>query len=380
MTSIVILNYNTPEFTINCIESIRENTAPDSYEIIVVDNASMDDSVELLRRIPKKYNVNLILSEKNLGFAGGCNLGMKVANGEEICLLNSDTIVTPNWLELLKNALYSDEKIGIVGPVTNRAARQTIPVPELKNKRDIYDFARNYAKETPPSYDKRFNLVFFCALIKREVYARIGGLDEEFFPGNYEDDDYSIRARLAGFKLILANNVFIYHYGSESFKKIEDKDNKFYQNYKNAMSSGRERLLKKYDLTDFYQVDWTDAIYENESLLKKNSPRILLINSGASALPFELTKKYKNLDVSFISNVFMDSILLSTDFSSKYCKNTETDLWKHMDGKYDIIYLTWDIFNFDDWETFVAKIFEYLAEGGALMLYANGELKTFRNE
>ena len=378
MTSIVILNYNTPKFTINCIESIKENTASDSYEIILVDNASMDDSVKLFQNIPKEYNVHLIVSEKNLGFAGGCNLGMRAAKGEEICLLNSDTIVTPNWLELLKTALYSDEKIGIVGPVTNRAVRQQISVPELNNKREIYDFASNYTNKIKPAYKTDFNLVFFCALIKREVYTRIGGLDESFFPGNFEDDDYSIRARLAGFKLVVADNVFIFHYGSESFKKFKNKD--FGKNYKNVMDSGRARLIKKYDLSRYYQADWTDAIYKEQNLAKIASPRILLINSGANSTPYALLETYPNADISLISNVFMDSLLLTPDFSSKYCENTETDLWKHINGKYDIIYLTWNIFVLKDWEAFVAKIFEYLTKDGVVLLYANGELKTFRNE
>jgi len=378
MTSIVILNYNTPEFTINCIESIKENTAAGSYEIIVVDNASMDDSVELLQNIPKEYKVNLIVSKRNLGFSGGCNLGMRAAKGEEICLLNSDTIVTPNWLELLKDALYGDKKTGIVGPVTNRAVRQQISTPKLNNKREIYDFARNYADKTKPVYRTHFNLVFFCALIKREVYSRIGGLDESFFPGNFEDDDYSIRARMAGFKLVVADNVFIFHYGSESFKKVEDSD--FGKNYKNAMDSGRARLIKKYGLSGYYQADWTDAIYKEQNLKKIESPRILLVNSGANSTPYALLETYPHADISLISNVFMDSLLLTPDFSSKFCENTETDLWNHISGKYDLIYLTWDIFALKDWEAFIAKIFEYLTKDGAVLLYANVELKTFRNE
>ncbi len=378
MTSIVILNYNTPEFTINCIESIKENTAHDSYEIIVVDNASVDDSVELLQNIPKEYKVNLIVSKRNLGFAGGCNLGMRAAKGEEICLLNSDTIVTPNWLELLKDALYSDEKIGIVGPVTNNAAEQKISVPQFENRYEIYDFAREYAKKTPLSYNKCFTLIFFCVLIKREVYDRIGGLDEDFFPGNYEDDDYSIRVKMAGFKVVVADNVFIFHYGSESFKKIEDKD--FYENYKSAMDKGRERIIKKYGLSNYYKADWTDAIYQNEDLLKNNNPRILLINSGVNITPFKLLKDYPDADISLISDVFMDSLLLSHDFSSRYCKYIEKDLWSHLSGKYNLIYFTWDIFALKDWEMFITKIFEYLTKGGAVLLYANGELKTFRNE
>lgn len=373
MTSIVILNYNTPKLTIDCIESIKRNTAEESYEIIVVDNASTDDSVSLLKLIPEEYKVKLILSEKNLGFAGGCNLGMREAKGDDICLLNSDTIVTPNWLELLKKALYSDEKIGIVGPVTNSAALQTVETPKFGGKEEIYKWAQKFNRETPLKYTRAFKLIFFCVLIKREVYRRIGGLDEHFFPGNFEDDDYSIRARMAGFRLIVAENVFIFHYGSQSFKNLKT-------DYQKTMDSGRERLFNKYGLSLDYCRDYMCEIYKEKNALKLNLLRILLINTGVNAVPFNLLKDYPKAEISIVTDKFTESMLLTPDFSSKWCDDVEKDLFKNMDGKYDLIYAILDIFTLDDWESFVTKIFEHLTEGGMVMLYANGEMKSFVNE
>jgi len=96
MTSIIILNFNTPDLTLDCIESIKENTEKDSYEIILVDNASSDDSVQKFQKLIPKLNCNihLLVCDKNYGFAGGCNIGIRNSTGDEICLLNSDTIVT----------------------------------------------------------------------------------------------------------------------------------------------------------------------------------------------------------------------------------------------------------------------------------------------
>ena len=116
-TSIVILSYNTYEITKGCIESIRRFTAAGNYELIVVDNASKDASVAWLKR---QKDVKLIINKENKGFPGDCNQGMVVAEpGNDILLLNSDTIVTPNWLENLQKALYSAENIGAVSCVTN---------------------------------------------------------------------------------------------------------------------------------------------------------------------------------------------------------------------------------------------------------------------
>lgn len=377
MTSIVILNYNTPSLTIDCIESIKEHTYPGAYEIILVDNASRDDSVELFQNIPPEYNVRLIISDKNLGFAGGCNLGMKAAKGEEICLLNSDTLVTPKWLELLKNALYSSENIGMAGPVTNNASLQQISTPNFKTKQDIYDWGETYNKETPLNYIKASNLIFFCVLMKKEVYTRIGGLDENFFPGNYEDDDYSIRARLAGFKLIVAKNVFIFHYGSESFKKYRNRE---VPSYNEFMDIGRKRVIEKYGLSNFYKADFAIEVYKERKRIKKQLSRILLINTGASTIPYDLLNDYPSAEISVITSNFMDSLLLTPDFSSKWCENIEEDLFKSMDGKYDLMFLALDLANFKDWEKFITRLFDYLTKGGVVMLYANRELKSFTNE
>ncbi|MBR4696044.1 MAG: glycosyltransferase, partial [Selenomonadaceae bacterium] len=104
MTSIIILSYNTKEYTQMCIQSIRKHTDPGSYEIIVVDNASTDGSLNWLLAQP---DIRLIANEENLGFPKGCNQGLEIAEGDDLLLLNSDTIVTPRWLKQLLIALHS---------------------------------------------------------------------------------------------------------------------------------------------------------------------------------------------------------------------------------------------------------------------------------
>ena len=116
-TSIVILSYNTYNLTKSCIESIRKFTSAGSYEIIVIDNASQDASVAWLKR---QKDIKLVCNKENKGFPGGCNQGMELAEeGNDILLLNSDTIVTPRWLENMQTALYSEPKVGAVSCITN---------------------------------------------------------------------------------------------------------------------------------------------------------------------------------------------------------------------------------------------------------------------
>ena len=115
--SIIILTYNQLECTKACIESIRQYTNPNCYELIIVDNASTDGTPAWLK---EQKNIIYQLNSKNEGFPKGCNIGISLANPENhILLLNNDTIVTTNWLENLQNALESDEKIGAVGAMSN---------------------------------------------------------------------------------------------------------------------------------------------------------------------------------------------------------------------------------------------------------------------
>lgn len=369
MTSIIILNYNTPKLTIECIESIKENTEPNSYEIILVDNGSKDDSVQKFQSLTG--NISLVVCDKNYGFAGGSNIGIRHSKGDEICLLNSDTIVTENWLTLLKKALYSDKNIGIVGPVTNNAAAQVIATPNLDDKSKIYKFGRKFNSENTNSYENAFSLIFFCVLIKREVYDRIGGLDEKFFPGNYEDDDYSLRARLAGFKLIIANNVFIFHYAHQSFYHTCQSA----KDFEETLSRGLERFLKKYNLSSssMYKKSLETEIYRYKGFIKKDSPRILLVNTGVSLTPFILSKDFKGANIEILTDTFMEALILTPDYSAKWCENI-VEPFNDINGKYDVIYCLMETTALKTAFDYCNRLLEYVNNGGILLIYENQEL------
>lgn len=214
MTSIIILTFNKLDYNKLCIESIRQYTEQDSYELIVVDNNSTDGTVEWLQC---QQDIRLILNSENVGFPAGCNQGIKVAQGNSILLLNNDTIVTPHWLDNLKKCLFSSSDIGAVGAVTNSCSNfQSIPCDYLSIK-DMIRFSRHVNTSNPEQWENRARLVGYCMLIKVEVISKIGLLDERFSPGNYEDNDYSLRIRNAGYRLVLCRDAFIHHFGSVSF-------------------------------------------------------------------------------------------------------------------------------------------------------------------
>ena len=213
-TSIVILTYNQLEYTKLCIESIRKFTPKDKYELIVVDNNSTDETVKWLK---EQKDIKLILNSENLGVPKGYNQGINVSKGDNILLLNNDVIVTPNWLYNLDYALWSNLEIGAVGCLSNYVSNHQKINVNYKDITSMLKFAEKFNIQDYEKYEIRDKLIGFCFLVKKEIVDKIGLLDEQFFPGNYEDDDYCKRILNVNYKLLLCKDTFVHHFGSISF-------------------------------------------------------------------------------------------------------------------------------------------------------------------
>lgn len=218
LTSIIILTFNQLRYTKECVDNIRKHTH-DPHEIIFVDNGSKDGTVKWLRRLVQESpGYKLIENERNLGFAKGCNQGILVSSGEYILLLNNDVVVTEGWLSGMLECLNSAPDTGIVGPMTNFV----VGIQKVENVGyKALDYLSDYARSFRLRYRYRRipseRLVGFCMLFRRGLSEKIGLLDERFGSGNFEDDDYCLRASLEGYKNLIAGDVFIHHYGGRSF-------------------------------------------------------------------------------------------------------------------------------------------------------------------
>ncbi len=218
LTSIVILTWNQLDCTRECVASIRQFT-PEPHEIIFVDNGSADGTVKWLRQLVRENaNYRLIENLKNLGFAKGCNQGIEAASGEYILLLNNDVVVTENWLSGLLEAHRLGPDAGIVGPMTNNiSGPQQVLQIGYQSLEGLAEYAQQFRATNRHRIIPMRRIVGFCMLFPRELVEKIGLLDEQFGTGNYEDDDYCLRTALAGYRNIIAGDVFIHHYGSRSF-------------------------------------------------------------------------------------------------------------------------------------------------------------------
>jgi GT2 family glycosyltransferase len=218
LTSIVILAHGALDQTRACLQSIERST-PEPHELILVDNGSKDGTREFFREYAEtRSHVTVVANQSNRGFAAGNNQGLALARGGTICLLNNDTVVTPGWLERMRAVLEREPQVGLVGPVTNRISGPQQIATSYEDDAGILaaatERAASYSGKAAP-FD---HLVGFCLLLRRDVVDRIGGLDERFGHGNFEDDDFSVRAGAEGFEGRIALDAFVHHEGSKTFE------------------------------------------------------------------------------------------------------------------------------------------------------------------
>lgn len=228
---IVMLVYNRADVATLCLQSLARAQTAVSWEVFVLDNASRPEESQAVEtefralqaegRLPGTF----VRSKTNLGFPGGNNLGFRHLLDDNrcshVCLLNSDVVVTDHWLDRL---LAHD--CDAIGPVTNACGNeQTIPLDDLPA---VGPEAIAFANATAADRQQRFAgylaettfLGFFCCILRLELLTDVGFLDERFGRGGYEDDDYCLRVLARGYRMHIARDAFVLHWGTASFRQI----------------------------------------------------------------------------------------------------------------------------------------------------------------
>lgn len=268
--SFMILSYNDLDILKKCIASIEKTMPPQSYEIVVVDNASTQDGViDYLTDCSKKaeYRFKLIENHENVGFPAGCNIGASFCNPEnDIFFLNNDAVLTQTAVFWMRMGLYDNRNVGACGALSNSASLQEIDFDSIRPyldkklldslKQDSMKWHRKagfekalsifekYSYETKIElfnpYIKTFRLTGFALLVSNEALPRIKMaeekvFDETFSPGYFEDDDLGIRLALAGFEQYICKNALVYHNGGGGCFEHNDD-----------MERSREKFRKKW--------------------------------------------------------------------------------------------------------------------------------------
>lgn len=231
---IIICVHNAFDDIKRCIDSILNYTS-EPYHIIIVDDGSLEDTREYLKMICEQYQekTTLLRNEKGHGYAIAANIGLRQSKADYKVLLNSDTIVTRGWLDRMLDCIESDEEIGIVGPLSNTASWQSVPILEaggdwchnqLPANVTISEMGQWIEVYSGNIYPQVPLINGFCMMISKVVIDKIGIFDEENFGKGFgEEDDFNLRAQKAGFKLAVADNVYIYHAQSKSYSDEKRK-------------------------------------------------------------------------------------------------------------------------------------------------------------
>ena len=241
--SIVVVTRDNLVFSKLCLESVLANTDYPDYELIVVDNGSGAELLSYLNRLTDLFpSIRLVRNESNRGFAAANNQGLALATGDRFVLLNNDTIVPQGWLTRLVRHL-DDPRVGAVGPVTNRVGNEA----QIETCYRTYaEFERFAAEYTEAHVGEQFEipmLVMFCLAMRRETYRRVGPLDEQFQIGMFEDDDYAVRLRSRGYRLVCAEDAFVHHFGGVSLGSLLTS-----RQLQELLNANRERFQRKWGI------------------------------------------------------------------------------------------------------------------------------------
>lgn len=247
--AVVILNWNGKGFLEKFLPSLIQNNN-DFTDIIVADNDSTDDSVSFLKN--NYPSIQLIINNKNYGFAQGYNVALKKVDAEYVVLLNSDVEVTKNWIEPIIELMDADKSIAACQP----------KIRDYNNKSYFeyagaaggfidylgYPFCRgrifNHLEEDKGQYDdvtEVFWATGACMFVRMEYYKQIGGLDNHFF-AHMEEIDLCWRFKNLGYKIMFTHQSTVYHVGGGTLNKI--KPQKTYLNFRNNLFLLHKNLPK----------------------------------------------------------------------------------------------------------------------------------------
>jgi GT2 family glycosyltransferase len=323
LISVVLLCYNNIEYTKECLKYYDTLTRYPNNELVIVDNMSTDGSREFLKEylMEKTNNIRLVANSKNYGFSGGNNKGLEMCRGDYIVMLNNDTCPLDSWLYELVKPIIRDKKIGLVSPQTNEIGNEGKFFINFSGIEDLRLKVKEYNNRNELGLLDVTNVAFFCVAMSREIYEKIGPMDNMYGIGWFEDDDYCYRVKKDGYKIVINKNSFIYHKGSATMniipdnkKELFDRNKNYYQDKFNITWTPHIYSIKKYN------IYCSDTIIE--SVLKKD--KFLVLNSDTSKnsniYDFYISSNGRNINSAIKYNTLVDFKYTKLEYNSSIGK------------------------------------------------------------
>ena len=206
--------HNALSYVREAIDSLLECTDERQYRLLLLDDASDHETARVLEQIASAHrHIRVLRLPENRGFVAACNLGYQHSSAPFVVVFNSDVVVTPGWLDRLLTCAASDPRIASVNPLTNHASQIAVPMIPGSSYLGMDALLR----QRRPQYPDVVTGVGFCMLLRRSALEQVGFFDPVFGRGYCEDSDLCMRLTEAGYRTVVADNVYVYHRGSASF-------------------------------------------------------------------------------------------------------------------------------------------------------------------
>lgn len=258
---VIIPVYMGREYSLECIESVLSATCVAPMQLVVINDASPDPELNAaLRRLAADHGFLLLENKTNLGFVGTVNRGMRLHPGRDVVLLNSDTVVTDDWLDRLGRAASSASNIGTVTPFSNNATICSFPEfcrdNELPQEVSLAELNQYFSELNAGETVDIPTAVGFCMYIKRDALDETGYFDEGLWGKGYgEENDFCLRSSALGWRHVTACDLFVAHKGGASFGEQKNQQvstnlaklNAIYPDYASTI----QRFISQDPLTEF---------------------------------------------------------------------------------------------------------------------------------
>lgn len=368
-TGIFVLGYNRVEKTRECVESILKYTKDIKYELILVDNNSSDDTYDYFKSVPYEHKKIVRLS-KNTGSAFVGQLYTSLFRGKYYAMVTNDVVVTKNWLSNMIKCIESDDSIGLVVPASSNVSNCQQINLNFRNLDEMQAEAEKFNISNPLKWEERMRLINIVSLMKKEVFDLVGFGDVGFFH-DFGEDDYSVRVRRAGYKLILCGDTFVHH--NHDIWNMEGKNA---SEYEKGLMIGRDNFKEKY-----FDIDaWDDIMnFENELLNMLELPSCPIskmlavdVKCGTPILQFRNLLRKNNILNSdccaFTSHAkYYNDLLYVTD-GKVSCDRIDYLTEHYTNDSFDYIILGESINNYPKPIQLLQELLHILKPGGQLLL------------
>lgn len=364
LVSVVLLAFNHLEYTKLCVESLYRHTGDVDFELITVDNGSSDGTKEFFESLP---NAKKLSFPENVGVDRAVNAGFRLARGKYTLNLSNDIVVTPRWLSNLVACMESDERIAMAVPVCGFSSNDQQVDLHYDTLGQMQETAEKYNRSDPDLWEDRLKLVTYTCLFRTDVFQTVGGFDEEFNPGAYDDDAMSFLLRRRGYRLILAKDTYVHHFGSVTFNEEYRKNNIAVRN--------RELFFRKFGVDSWGAGTADRNVVSLAGCGREGEIRILGVGQSCGASLLQIKNGFRRNGNHAVKLYYLSEAARSIPDLETVCEfcafGLPGDVKRYFSGRlYGLIVVESETGSLENRKKFYADLASLLGEGGGLITTA----------